>query len=54
MLKTRYFLLKKGKKGGVPFRPEPFFNNFVCKMKKKGYPHSFAYFMPTEGAFKKS
>jgi hypothetical protein len=27
-LKTRYFLLKKGKKGGVPFRPEPFFTIF--------------------------
>jgi hypothetical protein len=38
-LKSGFFLLKKGKKGGVPFRPEPFFINFRCKKQKNRSPH---------------
>jgi hypothetical protein len=49
MQKTRYFLAKKGKMGGVTFRPERFFTIFGLKMLKTGSRLLFAYLMQSEG-----
>jgi hypothetical protein len=54
MLKTRYFLAKKAKKGGVPFRPEPFFKIFGSKMLETCSRLRLANLKPSEGEVKTS
>jgi hypothetical protein len=41
--KTRLFLAKSGQKGGVPFRPDPFFGVFWKKSPKNGFFRVLAY-----------